>query len=175
VDLHALTLMANHVHAILRPPGRDALAHAIKSTAQRYAVYRNRRRGSSGKLFEQRYHSIPILTDEYLSTVTCYNDLNAVRAGIVDDPFAYPWSTYALHAGRPDACSIPSSMWTPSAWYLSLGGDGAGRAARFAETALVYVEHSLPERHAAIVAAAEALSLATARPAELRPDLSRAE
>jgi putative transposase len=175
VALHGLTLMANHVHAILRPSGREGLVQAIKSTAQRYAVYRNRQRESTGKLFEQRFWCTPITTDEYLAAVTCYNDLNAVRAGLVGDPLAFRWSTYALHAGQPSCSAIPAELWTPSPWYLDLGGDPLERAARYAQAAWLYLKSSLPDRHASSTAAAEALSTTRYRRRLERPDRTRAD
>jgi putative transposase len=174
VALHAITLMANHVHTILRPGDRESLVRVVKSTAQRYAVYRNRRRGGTGKLFEQRYQCIPVRTDEQLGIVTCYSDLNAVRAGLVDDPLKFRWSTYALHVGLPDRGDIPVELWTPSAWYLALGSDPALRALRYAEATAAYVEHSLPERHSAIAAAIEAVSNASDGRRLERPDRTRA-
>ena len=177
VALHGLTLMSNHVHAILRPPDAEALSRTIKSTAQRFAVHRNREREGSGKLFEQRFFCAAIATDEYLARVTCYNDLNAVRAGRVEDPLDFRWSTYALHAGVPERSSIPAEIWTPSPWYLALGHDPAERAGRYTEAAWAYVTHALPERHAAIALAAEAMSATKTRaefPEARRPDRSRA-
>jgi putative transposase len=175
VALHGLTLMANHVHAILRPRARDGLVHAVKSAAQRYAVHRNRQRDGTGKLFEQRYSCTAVTTDEYLGAVTCYNDLNPVRAGIVADPLAFRWSTYPLHAGQPTRSAIPAEMWTPSAWYLALGDDPLERAARYAHAAWAYLQGALPEGHAAVTAAAEALTTATYHRRLERPDRTRAD
>jgi putative transposase len=175
VALHGLTLMSNHVHAILRPPDADALARTIKSAAQRFAVHRNREHDGSGKLFEQRYFCAAVTTDEYLARVTCYNDLNAVRAGVVDDPFDFRWSTYALHAGQPRRSAVPEDIWTPSPWYLALGSSSDERSAHYAEAAWAYVTHALPDRHAAIAAAAEAMSMQRAQRPRLRPDRTRAD
>lgn len=127
--LHALVIMINHIHLIVTPPTGPALATFVKRFAQRYAQDRNRRRAGSGRLFEQRFFSRPILTDEELAVVTAYVDLNPVRAGIVSHPSEYEWSTYGLHAKT--ATAIPSGIWTPSPWFLSLGRDPEMRASRY--------------------------------------------
>ena len=93
----------------------------IQSCAQRYAQNRNRLRGASGKLFQQRFESTPVTTERYLAVVTAYIELNPVDAGICDDPRQARWTTYGLHIGRPELSEIPASIWTPSSWYLQLG------------------------------------------------------
>jgi REP element-mobilizing transposase RayT len=128
--------MANHVHLIVTSADADALSHFVKLTAQRYAQARNLRRDGSGKLFEERYRCLPILTDAQLAAATAYIDLNAYRAHLVEDFAAHRWSTYRLHAGLPDS-AVPADLWTPSAWYLSLGATPAVRAARYRDFAAV--------------------------------------
>lgn len=131
--LHQLTLMTNHVHLIAVPPQHAALSTLVHRTCQRYAQARNAQREATGKLFEERFHSKPILDDEYLATATVYNDVNAFRAGVVRAPLAHPWSTGPLHAGRAAVSRIPASMWTPSPWYLALGATPESRAQRYRE------------------------------------------
>lgn len=129
--LHQLTLMTNHVHLIATPPVVAGLSTLLHRTCQRYAQVRNSLRDGSGKLFEERFQSKPILDDEYLATVTIYNDVNAYRAGRVKTPLAHVWSTGPMHAGR--AGRIPGQLWTPSAWYLALGATPQARAIRYRE------------------------------------------
>src|SRR5947207_1436289 len=68
--LHAATLMSNHVHLLLTPADADALSGFVKSVAQRYAQLRNVKRDSSGKLFEERFFSRPVLTERQVAVVT---------------------------------------------------------------------------------------------------------
>src|SRR5205823_3755859 len=58
--IHALALLANHLHMMVTPPTVVAGWKLVQSCAQRYAQWRNRRRDGSGKLFEQRFTSVPI-------------------------------------------------------------------------------------------------------------------
>jgi putative transposase len=128
--LQALVLMTNHIHLILTPFDEDALSRFVKRVAQRYAQTRNQRRLGSGRLFEERFFSDPLISTVELSIVTAYIELNPVRAGLVSRPEDYRWSTYALHAGL-ETSEVSSSLWTPSSWYLSLDGDPDARAARY--------------------------------------------
>jgi len=127
--VHALVVMMNHLHMILFPEDAPTMSNFVKRFSQRYAQTRNQERGATGKLFEQRYVSIPILDERQLAVTTAYIELNPVRAGIARTPDEYPWSTYALHADQPSV--IAPSLWTPSAWYESLGPDPATRAAEY--------------------------------------------
>ncbi len=158
VALHALTLMSNHVHMIVRAPGVEVMARFVKLTAQRYAQQRNRERTASGKLFEARFWSDPIVDDEQLAVVTYYADVNALRAGMVDDPADHRWSTYAIHAGQPERSSIPVDLWTPSPWYLALAATANVRAARYRERVALYLAEGRQPKRMTAIRAAEALS-----------------
>jgi len=120
--------MANHVHLIVTPADHRQLARFVQGAAQPYAQYRNKRRGGSGKLFEQRYGCVAIVDERQLAATTAYVDLNPVRAGIHVCPLDFPWSTCRLHCGVSRVDPTLSRVWTPSVWYLGLSGHAEGRA-----------------------------------------------
>lgn len=128
--LHALCLMPNHVHLLVHCDGADSLGSFVKHFAQRYAQYRNKRRGASGKLFEERYISLPVTSEDQLATLTAYIDLNPVRANIAPGgrPEAYRWSTAKLHLGLGRVPSALRQLWVPTDWFLGLGPDELDRA-----------------------------------------------
>jgi putative transposase len=129
-QVHVLCMMTNHLHLVAVPPRQTALSEFVKGFAQRYAWLRNRAHDSTGKLFEERFISIPILSERQLAITTAYIELNPVRAGVVDSPAQYAWSTYGLHTNGPSA--LPPHLWTPSQWFASLGRDAAERAHEYA-------------------------------------------
>lgn len=133
VRVHQLTLMRNHVHMIVAPHSGAALAALIKNVHQRYAWFRNGDRDGSGKLFEQRYENVPLADEGHLVAAFPYCDSNAYRAGLVESPEAHRWSTCALHCAVFGVSKIPSEIWTPSDWYLSLGKSWSERAAAYRE------------------------------------------
>ena len=131
VGVHGLCLMANHVHLLITPCEQTALAAFVKKTAQRYAQVRNKRFSSTGKLFEQRYYSKVVTSEQHLAIVTAYIDLNPVRAGIVDDGAGYAWSTFCVHAGLRCREIGIEALWSPTDWYRRLGREPNERASAY--------------------------------------------
>ncbi len=172
--LHAMTLMMNHVHLIATPAAKNDLAIFVQTFAQRYAQHRNRRRNSTGKLFQERYISKPIKDERYHAIAQIYVEINAWRAGKVDDPLDYPWSTFRIHAGHPDRTRIPLEFWTPSRWYLGLGESSRTRAERYLELASQFYHAGIRPPCAERIDAVEEVSLNPCRQRLERPDRSRA-
>ena len=71
------------------------LSEYMKMLMQRFTQSYNRRHGRRGTLWEDRFKSILVEgTADALSTMAAYIDLNAVRAGIVEDPKEYRFCGY---------------------------------------------------------------------------------
>ena len=66
----------------------------------------NRRHAKVGHLFQGRFTAILVDRDAYLLEVCRYVELNPVRAGMVDSPQAWAWSSYRAHVGQ-----TPSPEW----------------------------------------------------------------
>lgn len=58
----------------------------------------NYQKEKTGHVWQGRFKSIPVETDDYFLKCGQYIELNPVRAKIVSDPVQYPWSSYARHA-----------------------------------------------------------------------------
>jgi putative transposase len=161
--LYALAMMTNHVHLILVPSTCDALAAHIQSFAQRYAQRRNQMRGGSGKVFEQRYAALPIVSERQLAATTAYVDLNPVRVGRPST-----WTTFALHAGGP-ARELVRELWTPSPWWSGLGADDATRQRAYRDFATLRQEAWAPD----VVQVSRARGAPDTTTRDTRPDGSR--
>jgi putative transposase len=99
--VYAYCMMTNHVHLIIDPGERATnLAQLIKRLAGRQTRYVNKMEKRTGSLWEGRYKSSPISTNEYLLACCRYIELNPVRAGIVADPSEYCWSSYSSKIGE---------------------------------------------------------------------------
>jgi putative transposase len=96
-DLHAYVLMTNHVHLLLTPHGKTSASGLMQSLGRRYVQYVNRIYKRSGTLWEGRFKASLVNAEEYLLLCYRYIELNPVRAGMVQDPGAYPWSSYRNH------------------------------------------------------------------------------
>ena len=92
----AYCLMSNHIHLVAVPEQERSLALAMQRTHGRYAQYLNARRQRCGHLWQNRYFSCP-LEGNHLWTALRYVEHNPVRAGIVDQPWRYRWSSTAAH------------------------------------------------------------------------------
>ena len=96
--LHAYCLMTNHVHLLIQV-GDVPLGRIMLRIASRYARTIQQRFYTTGHLFERRYHSILVDADECLLELLRYIHLNPVRAGMVDNIAAYPWSSHHAYVG----------------------------------------------------------------------------
>lgn len=121
-EVHAYVLMTNHVHLLVTPGDEEGLSRMMRHLGSRYVQYVNHIYRRNGRLWEGRYKSSLIDTDRYLLTCYRYVELNPVRAGKVESPDEYEWSSYGAHThGRPDALLRDH----PS--YLALGKDSPAR------------------------------------------------
>ncbi|HEY6874641.1 MAG TPA: transposase [Geobacteraceae bacterium] len=99
--LYAYCLMANHVHLVVDPGERgENLALLMKRVAGRQTGFVNSREKRTGTLWEGRYRSSLVSTDDYFLACCRYVELNPVRNGIAADPAAYRWSSYAGKVGN---------------------------------------------------------------------------
>ncbi|WP_305909968.1 transposase [Methylomarinum sp. Ch1-1] len=144
VKVYGFCLMTNHVHLILQPGEEVAgLGQLMKRLAGRQTRFVNRQESRSGTLWEGRYRSSPIETETYLLACCRYVELNPVRAGMADDPAAYPWSSFQRHAGRNrefDWLDIDPC-------YNALGNTEAERTSRYTE----FVYGAIPEGEWALI------------------------
>jgi putative transposase len=97
--IHAYVLMPNHVHLLATPAERETLPRVMQALGRRYVRRFNDRHGRTGTLWEGRYRSTLIETDRYLLACMRYVEMNPVRAGLVNEPGHYRWSSHAHHVG----------------------------------------------------------------------------
>lgn len=124
--IYAYVLMPNHVHLLMEPARERDLGRFMQSVGRRYVRYINHEYGRSGTLWEGRFKSAVVSRDEYLIVCSRYIEWNPVRAGIVNHPRDYPWSSYSHRAsGRADA------LLDEDPWYTGLGSSPMERQQRY--------------------------------------------
>jgi REP-associated tyrosine transposase len=92
-------LMSNNVHILAVPEKTDSLARAIGEAHRLYTRMINFREGVRGYLFQGRFSSCPVSTDQYLLTAIQYIFRNPVKAKMVQHPWDYQWSSASYHCG----------------------------------------------------------------------------
>ena len=128
VAVHAYVLMSNHFHLLATPATVDGLPQMMQAVGRRYVRYFNDRQGRSGTLWEGRYRSTVIDTDRYLLACMVYLDLNPVRAGLVERPEQYPWSSHRHYLGL-----VQDKLVTPHSLLWALGNTPFAREEQYAE------------------------------------------
>jgi putative transposase len=113
--VHAYCWMTNHVHLLMQVSDVP-LGRAMMRIAGRYARATQKRRATTGHLFERRYRAILVDADCYLLELIRYIHLNPVRAGMVTDPDEYHWSAHRAYLG------VQSTPWLTIDFALSLFG-----------------------------------------------------
>jgi putative transposase len=126
--IHAYVLMTNHVHLLVSVRDGGSVGSLMKALGQRYVQYVNRSYRRSGTLWEGRFRSCLVQDETYLLACQRYIELNPVRAGMVEHPAEYRWSSYRANAqGEADALVKPHPL------YDALGRDAASREAAYRE------------------------------------------
>lgn len=120
--IHAYCLMTSHVHLLLTPADAEACTGLMRDLGQRYVQYFNRQHERSGTLWEGRFRSCIAESARYVLGCYRYIELNPVRAGMVDHPTGYLWSSYAANSGmRSDP------LVTPHPEYIAVAAEAEGR------------------------------------------------
>ena len=137
LELYTFTLMDNHYHLFVSTPQAN-LGKAMQYLNGSYAMYFNVRHKRGGHLFERRYRGILVEDQGHYTEVSRYIHLNPVRAGIVERPEHYLWSSYAgYHSGR-----MPLS-WMNYERVLAEFGEGKDARRRYREFVVDGVDKKL--------------------------------
>jgi putative transposase len=115
-QLHAYCLMGNHYHLVVETPHGN-LSRGMRQLNGVYTQAFNWRHRTTGHLFQGRYKAILVDKESYLLELCRYVVLNPVRAGMVDRPERWPWSSYRATAGL---LAVPEFLTTD--WLLSQFG-----------------------------------------------------
>lgn len=118
VKVHAWVFMTNHVHLLATPTTKDGISRMMQSLGRHYVRYFNYTYQRSGTLWEGRYKSCVIDAEQYLLVCQRYIELNPVRAGIVESPTEYVWSSY-----QANGLGKSISFWRPHPAYLALANN----------------------------------------------------
>ena len=96
VEVWAWVLMPNHVHLILTPSDSDGFRRSLAVVHRRYAARIHTRQKRTGHFWQGRFGAVA-MDEEHLAAAVRYVALNPVRAGLVERPSDWPWSSVHAH------------------------------------------------------------------------------
>lgn len=111
-------LMPNHWHLLLYPYADNDMPHFMRwlgltHTQRWHAVHKTI---GYGHLYQGRYKSFPVQTDEHFLQVARYIERNPLRAGLVEKAQDWPWSSLYLRTYVPKQQLL-------TAWPVSKGNN----------------------------------------------------
>lgn len=134
--IHAYVLMTNHVHLLVTPHAPRAVSRMMQMLGRRYVGCFNARYRRSGTLWEGRFKSCLVDTEDYLLRCYRYIELNPVRARMVAMAGDYRWSSY-----RHNAQGVADALVVAHASFVALGSDPETRQSAYA----ALVTEAIPE------------------------------
>jgi REP element-mobilizing transposase RayT len=105
-QLHAFVVMANHVHLLMTP--RTEVSKVMQSLKRFTAKESNRILGRTGRPFwqDESYDRL-VRNDLEFDRIVHYIEMNPVKAGLVDAPEEFLWSSGRRIANPPQVNNLP--------------------------------------------------------------------
>jgi REP element-mobilizing transposase RayT len=103
--LLAYCLMGNHVHLLMKTED-ETLGQCFKRIGASYVYWYNMKYYRVGHLFQDRYKSEAVETDDYFKAVIRYIHRNPLKAGMVKRLEDYTWSSYREYLGLNDTLYV---------------------------------------------------------------------
>lgn len=97
--IHVFCLMTNHVHLLIEVL-HIPLRKIMQTIATTYSNYINKKHDRHGHLFRGRYLDKLVEDERYFLELFYYIHMNPLKAKIVQNLSAYPWSSYHCYAGN---------------------------------------------------------------------------
>lgn len=102
VGIVAYCIMPTHLHLVLAQLKEDGISTFMKNLLNSYTRYFNIKNNRKGPLWQGRFKSILIETDEQLLHLTRYIHLNPTSDSLVDKPQDWKYSSYREYINPTD-------------------------------------------------------------------------
>lgn len=99
VHIIAYCLNPNHFHILLKENKENGVSTFMKKICTGHAMYFNKKNERSGVLFQGRFKSVHISTNDILLYVSAYVNGNSQVHGI-EDARQYPWCSFSEYMGQ---------------------------------------------------------------------------
>lgn len=127
-NLFHYCLMPNHTHFLIQTKKALDFSIFMKKLNLAYYHHFNREYGWAGHFWQDRYKSQAIGKDDYFIQCGKYIELNPLRAGIVDQPNDYQYSSYNYYVNGKS-----NQLITPDFLYKEMAKDDVKRRQRYNE------------------------------------------
>jgi len=97
--------MGNHVHLLMKVED-ETLGQCFKRIGASYVYWYNMKYYRVGHLFQDRYKSEAVETDDYFKAVIRYIHHNPLKAGMAKKLEDYPWSSFREYLALDDTCHV---------------------------------------------------------------------
>jgi putative transposase len=109
IRILAYCLLPNHWHFVLWPRAQDELTAFLRWLTHTHSMrwHAHYHTAGTGHLYQGRFKSFPVATDDHLYTVLRYVERNALRAGLVTRAERWRWgSLWRRCAGEADVPAL---------------------------------------------------------------------
>ena len=121
LPIFAMVAMPNHWHFVVRPETSDQVSEffrrlTVMHTMRWHAHYKT---GGTGHLYQGRFKSFPIQSDDHLLTVMRYVERNPVRANLIEHAEEWKWSSAYVRRHSPEESrwlAVPDDPPLPRNW-----------------------------------------------------------
>ena len=102
VHIIAYCLMPTHIHLVLNQLIDNGIFLFLRKLLDSYTRYYNIKYNRGGPLWQGRFKSVLVESNEQLLHLTRYVHLNPTTAGIVKNPEDWPYSSYLEYLNKSD-------------------------------------------------------------------------
>jgi putative transposase len=92
--IYSYCLMINHFHLLISPEKNENISLLMKLLGAKYVRYINKAYGRTGTLWEGRFKCSLVQEELYFLSCLRYIEMNPLRAGMVNSPEMYRWSSF---------------------------------------------------------------------------------
>lgn len=96
--MYHFILMPNHHHFEWQIPVAHILSKAMQGISLSYSRYQHAKYNTVGYLWQGRFKNMVVEAEDYAMRLGVYIERNAKRAGLVQDPADWKWSSYRFYA-----------------------------------------------------------------------------
>jgi REP element-mobilizing transposase RayT len=107
--LYGYCLMDNHIHLLIKEKN-ESISELIKRISSSYVYWYNQKYERCGHLFQERFKSEAVETEEYFLVVLRYIHQHPLKAGITKNISKYLWSSYQGYIGNSGNIDIDLAL-----------------------------------------------------------------